>query len=554
LLSLIRVFRPQKKIPYLLLLLGFSLLPVISVFREGSYESGDMNIHIARTMSFYKALEEGIIIPRWAGELNATYGYALFNFFYPLPYYISSFYHLIGFSFLDSVKLLLITSYISSGLFMYLWLKNHVFEKSAFLGSIFYLFAPYHLVDMHFRATVGEMTAFTLLPLSLLLVDKVFKHRKFIWCFFSGLSCAFLILSHAGIALFGYSFLTLYILSYFKNTKVIDSVKGFVPLILGVLYSAYYWTPAVIESNLTHQLISEKTLSFIRFSELLYSKWRYGLLFQGPRGELSFLLGYAHWITILLAIYLIFIKKVKNKNLIIFTFLTLIYLFLIQDISKPVWNNITILKKMLLTYRLLVIISLITSALAAFVINYQKEKRLYYFLLAIAIGTTILNWGNRKNTPEIKDEQITANLPLITIQGEGAWNAVSTSRPINQLWQDKIPKNHIEAFNNNLDVLFEKRTTTNHSYVVEIEKSGPVKENTYYFPGWELKIDGEKSKINYTNKLYPGIITFNLYKGTHQINLTFQDTPIRLYSFLLSAVSLYACGLFLLFGSKQYTD
>src|SRR5438067_733186 len=66
---------PQKKISYLFLLLGFSILPIISVFREGTYESGDLTLHVSRLMDFYKSLSEGVLIPRWASELNATFGY-----------------------------------------------------------------------------------------------------------------------------------------------------------------------------------------------------------------------------------------------------------------------------------------------------------------------------------------------------------------------------------------------------------------------------------------------------------------------------------------------
>src|SRR3989344_6533128 len=76
-ISFLRFVYPKSKIPYPILLLRFSLLPIISIFREGSYESSDINIHIVRTMAFYKSLAEGVLIPRWAGELNATYGYPL---------------------------------------------------------------------------------------------------------------------------------------------------------------------------------------------------------------------------------------------------------------------------------------------------------------------------------------------------------------------------------------------------------------------------------------------------------------------------------------------
>jgi len=47
---------------------------------------------------------------------------------------------------------------------MYLWLKTEFNENSAFVGSLFYLFAPYHLEDLHFRVSVGEVLSFAPLP------------------------------------------------------------------------------------------------------------------------------------------------------------------------------------------------------------------------------------------------------------------------------------------------------------------------------------------------------------------------------------------------------
>ena len=549
LLSLIKTFFPKRTIPYSFLLLGFSILPIVSVLRKGSYESGDLNIHISRTMDFYNSLSQGITIPRWAADLNATYGYALFNFYYPLPYYISSIYHFLGFSFLNSIKLLLITTYISSGLFMFLWLKRHLPEKSAFLGSIFYLFAPYHFVDMHYRASVGEMTAFTFLPLSFLLVDKVIKENNFIKFFLAGMSCALLILSHPAISILGYGFLTIYILFFYSDISFIKKSKAFIPLILGILYSAFYWIPVIFEGKYVHQKIGELVLSFPTLAELLYSKWRYGLLFQGPQGELTYLIGYAHLMIVILAIYL-FLKKKSNWKINFFTLSFFIFFFLIQKISLPVWNNIPILKKMLLPYRILAIIVFIISTLSAFVAEKMNSNILIYIITTIAIGTTIINWGNRKNTPQIKDDQIRSNLYFITAQEEGAWNAVSITRPPDQLWQNKLPKENIESLGNDLKIIAKERKATKHSYLVNVYKSGLVKENTYYFPGWELKIDSIINNIIYNNKLYPGIITFYLNKGLHRIDLYFKDTPLRQYANLTSAFSLLTSGMFLLFDSK----
>ena len=166
LLTLNKFIFPKKKIPYPILLLAFSILPIISIFRQGTYESGDLTINAIKLISFSDSLKEGTLIPRWAGELNATYGYPKFIFAYPLPYYIGSILNFLGASYVNSIKLLIITVYFLSGLSVFYWLKYFTRPRDAFLGAILYQFAPYLLIDMHFRVDIGELTALFFLPLS----------------------------------------------------------------------------------------------------------------------------------------------------------------------------------------------------------------------------------------------------------------------------------------------------------------------------------------------------------------------------------------------------
>jgi hypothetical protein len=102
----IRIF-PKKKVNFLVLLILISLLPLISILRSGSYESGDLSTHAMLSISFFESLIEKDFVPIWGGEMNATYGYPAFHFIYPLPYYIISAIHFLGFSFIASVKILL---------------------------------------------------------------------------------------------------------------------------------------------------------------------------------------------------------------------------------------------------------------------------------------------------------------------------------------------------------------------------------------------------------------------------------------------------------------
>ncbi|PJA90660.1 MAG: hypothetical protein CO136_01100, partial [Candidatus Levybacteria bacterium CG_4_9_14_3_um_filter_36_7] len=172
---------PQKKINLLYILIFVSLLPLISLLRPGTFESGDFNIHIYRIMSFYSSLVEGHFMPSWAGQLNGTYGNPLFIFNYNFPYYFISFFHLLGISFINSMKIYLGLTFFLSGIFMYFWVfiltKN---KLAAFTSGIFYIFSPYHLVDYSFRATLGELTVFTITPLIFLFLSLYINKKKFL--------------------------------------------------------------------------------------------------------------------------------------------------------------------------------------------------------------------------------------------------------------------------------------------------------------------------------------------------------------------------------------
>lgn len=149
-----KILHPKKKYSYITVLLALSLLPTVSLFRPGAYESGDFNLHIYRIMSFYDTLKDGNFMPSWAANINGTYGNPIFIFNYSLPYYIVSLFHFVGFSFIVSMKIMLGLTFIFSGIFMFVTIRKILNSAlAAFTAAVLYLFAPYHLVDFHFRTT-----------------------------------------------------------------------------------------------------------------------------------------------------------------------------------------------------------------------------------------------------------------------------------------------------------------------------------------------------------------------------------------------------------------
>jgi uncharacterized membrane protein len=529
-----RYIYPKKKINLFYLLLTLSLLPVISIFRYGDYESGDFNIHVYRGIEFYYLLSQGNFMPSWAGDLNATYGYPLFIFLNPLPYYLQALLHFVGFSFISSLKILLAVGYVFSGIFFYLWAKKEVKNTfAAFAGAIVYLFTPYHFVDLHFRTTIGEVTIFTFLALFFYVFSHFREKRTFSWFILSALAFSLLLFTHQAMAIFSlFIIIPYFIFSAFQSKNVINTLFIFFSIIgLGFVYASSAWFPHVVYPQYTlANVLTSGSIVFPTFQELLFSPWRYGLLFQGPNGELSYLIGYTQLIILCAGLFFVFRKSKPAelfKPLDFWLALSFLLIFMMTPLSSFVWQSVPILNTAQFSTRLLVILTFTLSMVMIYLTLYLK-KRVFILscFLFITIAYTILNWGQRTVIPSITDEVLIANLSKSTSEGEGfcCMGEPKWTLP-NRRWESVTPKSHIEILTGKGEIKQISRSNTVHSYVSTSQEPLTVKENTWYFPGWNLFIDDKPAKLDYLIGKYAGIMSFTIPKGIHKVEVIYKDLP-----------------------------
>lgn len=184
--------------------------------------------------------------------------------------------------------------------------------------------------------------------------------------------------------------------------------------------------------------------------------------------------------------------------------------------------------------------------MAAIVVKIFNGRKFYILLCFITIAYTILNWGNRKIITEINDKMLAKQ--SIVSERPGGVDVIS---PIwidpYKPWIGKVPKKHIEIISGTAEIIEVSRSITKHEYVIYSTIKTYLKENTSYFPGWRILLNNKEVPINYHNKEYPGVITFNLDKGLYKADIVFTDTPIRKYSKWISLASFFTMwlGLFL---------
>lgn len=536
---------PKKDIKPLYFLIIVSVLPVVSIFREGVYESGDFALHIYRAISFNEALHEGTFFPSWSRDLNAGFGYPIFIYIYSLPYYIISLFQSLGATYTFSMRVFLSLSFIFSGLSMYFLLKKLTRNSLAALaGSISYLFAPFHLIDLHFRVAIGELLSFILAPILFLTLINLKKSRKLVWVLLHSFLIGLFFQAHAAAAVFfiGLSGFYAFYLAFIEKGGVKFAIKYLLSLLLGIILASPAWIPRLTLSQYTWGSELIKGIpSFVNIQELLYSPWRYGFLFQGPEGELSSAIGYTQLLVLILSPFLLLSKSFKHlKNKSIFWILaSLVIVFLMLEYSKPLYQTVMQpLSYMQFTYRLLLPLQFTIAIVTAFVaLRFLKRQYVIYIFILISVGYTILNWGARGMIPEIDDSWLKGNLVNATRDAEGMIEANPIWLSPNKFsWLEYSPHEPLEIIEGKGETQIVKRTSTKHLYNVYLENQSTLLENTAYFPGWEMVSNGKSVKIKHQTSEYPGRMVFQLPQGLHHIKLTYSDIPILRFSKLLSAL------------------
>lgn len=533
------------KIRSLILLSILGLISVFALFHPGLPITHDGQDHVARIANFYQNLSEGNFIPRWAGNLNWGYGHPILEFLYPLPSYIASFFHFVGFSLIDSVKIVFGLGMILSLLFMYLWLSAFLGEIPAVLGAILYTYAPYRFVDLYVRGDIGENLAFAFVPLTLYFLYKLYKYQKYKYSIFGVISLALLILSHNAISLMLVPFIIFYglLLLYLSKNRKSYIINLISLTLIGFSLSAFFWIPGLIEGKYTLRNIVTHGIYLKRFVDikaLFYGPWSFG-----GTGQFTVQLGIASWISIFFSPFVLYyLHKKKNKSYILTLSLiifSLFSLFMMLKESNFLWSKFILLQNFQFPWRFLAVTVFTTSVLGAYLISAvsNKFKKIIFVLILLIIFVQGKDYIKANGYLQNPDKFFT-----------GVYNSTTDTGESSPIWSvrfmEKAPKTHLELLDGDAKIAETKRMSTYHAYNVEVKKKTLFAENTLYFPGWEIKANGIPQNIEFQNKDYRGVMTFHLDKGSYVVEAIYKETKLRLFSDIISFVSIgyIICGIF----------
>ena len=511
---------------------------IIPYLHPGFFPTHDGQWAVVRLSDMFREIRDFQIPPRYSGNLNFGYGYPLFNFTYPLPYYLGLMVHFLGFGFVDSIKFLFAASVPLSAFFMFL--ASEKIWKNTWAGiisSVLYIYFPYRLVDLFVRGSIGESIAFVFFPIILYCLSHLIENPRSVGFKIIGtISYALLILSHNIMAvLFTLSLVVFFtgnfVLRKYKILKVFLFVGFF-----GYVLSAFFWIPALLEKHniaLSKIPIADRNLYFVSIKQLLFSPWGYGVPTDKLHG-FTYQLGWPFFIVIFLAIG-VFVYKIYTKDKFVRDQIIAISLllgsaalsFFLFSPSSLLWK-LPFLSEINYPWTMLSQLGLLLSLLAGYLTKFKYTKALVFSALVVALFLYI---------PQAKPASFIDKGDSYYFTNDATTTSSNELMPI---WVKKLP---FERLSSKVEIVKGQGSIENITYnskltsfTAELAGSGIVRLNTIYYPGWEVLVNDRRQKISYDNE--KGVMDIALPKGRLNIIAKFSETPTRAISNIISFAGL----------------
>ena len=549
----------------LFLLLLFSYKAVRPLFVPGFFPMHD-DTQPARVYEMARALASGQFPVRWVPDLGYGFGYPLFNFYGPLPYYIGALFNLFGFDAIAGAKAMIIIGILLSVVTMYIFISSLFGNIAGVVISILYLYAPYHAVNVYVRGAIGELFAYGFLPLVVYGFYKIMQMKERKQAIIIGaLGIAGILLSHniIGMLTLMYIAVGLVFLFCFLLVQKQSLTPFFLCLLLiflGIGLSSFFVLPAFFEKSYTR--VAELTTGgsdfrnhFVYIDQLWDSPWGYAGSAPGKIDGMSFKLGKVHvllgFLSFPLILFLYKKKKIRKDMLVLFVLLFCVLLsslFLTLPVSGLIWEKISWFAYVQYPWRHLNFILLGLCVLSSVLFLPLKRNG------QLILGGIILFFTLYLNTKYFVPRE------YISVEEQDYIAARNLQGKISRISDEYLPKEFIvpqevkekdiSELTDNTSILVKefKGTPTDKTYTVEVKTNEDIITNTTFFPGWKVFIDGSLGKI--TNQ--EGRIRIeNVPAGTHKVRLVLTNTFVRILGNTISFFSLFLLVYVSLFLGKM---
>jgi hypothetical protein len=598
--------------PCLLLTLLLTLFALGPLLQPGYFWGAhDARHNVYFLFEFDRSIQDGIWYPRWAPDFTFGYGYPFFNIYGPLAYYVGEVFHLLGFDFVSSVKIVFGLSILFSGLAMYLFVRRLMGPKAGLVAALVYVYVPYHVFDLYVRAALAESVTFVFVPLVLWGCYEAVQNPHLTNIVGLGLAYAGLMFTNNAITLMYSPLIAVYLimlaLAQVNRTQPLRELsrESFFPLIanllrisipplagllLGLGLSAIFWIPALAEFKYVRvdQWYAGRydyRDDFVHFFQLFSPTWGFGASGPGPGDTVSFQLGAVPFVLSVLSLAVL--KQAKDwalrRQILFFQAVTLVAIFLLLPAAATAWELLSPVRFAQFPWRYLTFTVLSTAVLAGSIIHENPKSQFpisnlqspISYSLLILVTLVILG-----SYPYLQAEITKPAEGPVSLAGLMRFQQSADEMTGSTAWVKEIPEwspmadNYIAGLpvESKLDqstvpegaAAAARDWSTIHEFV---QYKAPIRDekhfirltfNLFYYPGWRaylvqkhdrgLGIVGEVEIEPEDGPL--GRITVEVPGNRRYLLLRFEDTPVRIWG---KYISLFSVAIVLLaFAGRAY--
>lgn len=520
------------------------------------------DVQVIRLFEMDKCFKDRQFPCRWVPDLGGLYGYPIFNYYAPLPYYFGELIYLLVHNYILTAKIIFGFIFICSYIFMYLLAKKFWGKLGGSVAAVFYAFAPYHAVDFYIRGAMGEMWAIMLFPAVFWAVTKLEEKTKISNLLLLGIVLTILFTSHNLSTMIFIPFVLAWVIILFlkkRNKKFLW--YSCLSLFLAMSLAAFYIFPMIFEKELVH--VETTTYGYFSYTEhfkgfrkLLGREWNFGASIRevpgGERDMLPYQIGWVHllgWLLVLISLKFLWKQhKFLSWVIIFFSSATLLSVLMIHPRSEFVWKNIEPLKYIQFPWRFLSLVIFFISFLAGaiFLSKNRHSQKIWYFMILLVV---LLNFSyfRPEKFIQITDKEYLSgpNWDKVIKRSIFDYLPIYAKEPPAELATERYKiltgDSRVSDYTEGTDWIHFKTETRSHTI---------IRLSQYYFPNWKIFIDGTEAKFEYKNNNL-GLMTIILGVGNHEVYAKLFDTPIRSISNVITLSASVLILLIFLFQSER---
>lgn len=584
----------RRAIPWgLILVLAAATLPVLWLLvRPGFFTSDDGLFHLYRVQALGDAVRQGVLYPRWFQEFGFGYGQPVLNFYSPLSYYLALPFLPLGP--IAATKLVFLAGFVLPALAMYGFARRLWGEAGGVLAAFVYTYFTYHLADGLQRGALAEHLAFLWPPLILWASWALFAGRagqradqRPLIVLGLGLAWSGLILTHHLTALMMAPVWGVYVLLLAVQTRRVARLWGAAGgFALAIGLTAFYWIPVIAEAGAVKLgadpistgyrdhllplagLVATRVVQFYRsqpnepvqhsVSLLVALLFLAAVALASARGLLGLLNRNATALPR---------PAFPSAQFVFFAVVALASALLLTTASLPLWQLAeALLSRLQYPWRWLVITALasalVIGALPALLVTGRWRVGNRGLWGGVLVAGALLIYTGLADLPYWPDGRTDAGVTPEQMWAEDAANgqvgATWTAEflPIGvteQRWAlGRAPEQPQASAPPAAAPIVTLGARAPDRYQLIWEGSGvqPVRWHAFYFPGWQVRIDGQRVPTGASGEL--GLLTGQVPPGRHLVEIAFENTLPRQVGVVVSALTWWGALLWLLLAHETF--